>query len=273
MAEERDIMETLSTVIAPWRWLTAPVFRGLDRIPENGRLLFVGNHTLMGGLDVPLMMEGLWRERGIRLCILGDRIHFKVPGWRNVVERFGVIEGSPENCSQAMEDGRAVLVFPGGAREVMKHRDEKHTLLWGDRTGFARLAISQGYTIVPFASVGADDCWDILLDGGDLMKSPLRSLIERFHPRPDFIPPVLRGIGLSSIPRPERFYFHFGDPIRTDVETLRGREGDPGACYEVREQARVAVEQGIATLLELREHDPERDLGARVRARLGGLGP
>ena len=81
---DRDVdggaLEVLGTLVAPWRWLTAPVFLGLEHIPEGEPLLFVGNHTLMGGVDVPLLMEGLWRERGIRLCILGDRIHFRIPG-------------------------------------------------------------------------------------------------------------------------------------------------------------------------------------------------
>lgn len=262
-------MEILSRIIAPWSYLTAPVFVGLDRIPADRPVFFVGNHTLMGMLDVPLMMAGLWQKKGIVLHSLGDRLHFGLPGWRDLIEVFGVIEGSPENCRQAMREGKSIVVFPGGAREVMKRRDEKYKLIWGDRSGFARIALETGYTIVPFASVGADDCFEILLDGDDLLKSPLGGLIERFHPRPDFLPPIVRGIGLSPIPRPERFYFHFAEPIASDPQQFGGDHTDPAACGRLRDAVKQGVEDGISVLLELRSRDPQR----RLRDRLLGARP
>ncbi len=228
-------------------------------------MLFVGNHTLMGVLDVPLMMDGLWQKKAIGIHALGDHLHFGMPGWRDLVQSFGVIEGSPENCRRAMAEGKSLMVFPGGAREVMKRKTEKNKLVWGSRCGFARMALESGYTIVPFASVGADDCFDVLLDGDDLLNSPVGPLIERFHPRIDFLPPVLRGVGVSPLPRPERFYFYFGEPIEADPERLGGDHGDPDACMRLRYQVQAAVEAGLAALLELREHDPQRSVQNRFR--------
>jgi 1-acyl-sn-glycerol-3-phosphate acyltransferase len=259
----------LGRIIAPWSYLTAPVFVGLDRIPADRPVLYVGNHTLMGGLDVPLMMAGFYEARGIVIHSLGDRIHFGIPGWRSLVEAFGVIEGSPENCRQAMREGRSLVVFPGGAREVMKRKSEKYKLVWGDRSGFARLALETGYTIVPFASVGADDCYDVLVDGDDLLESPIGGLIRRFHPRPDFLPPLVRGVGPSLLPRPERFYFHFGEPISSDPQRYGGDHTSPEACARLRDVVRAAVEEGLSVLLEQRRDDPQR----RLRDRLLGAKP
>jgi 1-acyl-sn-glycerol-3-phosphate acyltransferase len=268
-----ETMDLLTTTTAPWRWLTAPVFRGLERVPTDRPLLFVGNHGLLGMIDVPVMMVGLWQEKGIRVYPLGDHIHFQVPGWSDMVASFGVIEGTPENCREAMDEGKSLLVFPGGAREVMKRRGEKYKLMWGKRAGFARLALECGYTIQPFSTVGADDCWDIVVDGNDVMNSPLGGLVERFHPRSnDFLPPIVRGVAGTVLPRAERFYFHFGEPIETDTPRFRDGAGDPEVCFALREEVRCSVEDGLAVLLAERDEDPERDFTARVRAGLRRMG-
>jgi len=271
MADDAIWMDALGTLVAPWRWLTAPRFVGLERIPEGRPLLFVGNHTLMGGFDVPLLMAGLWERKRIAVHSLGDTLHFRIPGWRSLVASFGVIEGTRASCSRAMREGRALLVFPGGAREVTKRRHEKYQLLWGRRVGFARLAIEFGYTIVPFAAVGADDCWDILIDGDDILRSPIGGLVRRLHPRPDLLPPLIRGIGPTPLPRPERFYFEFADPLDASSPRYRGRHDDGEACFALREAARRAVEGRLASLLAQRERDPERSFGARVRRGLRRL--
>jgi hypothetical protein len=98
MVEPERSMEALGTLLTPWRWVTSPVFAGLDHVPEDRPVLFVANHTLMGMLDVPLLMSGLWEKKKICVHSLGDRLHFKLPGWRDLVQSFGVIEGSRENC-------------------------------------------------------------------------------------------------------------------------------------------------------------------------------
>jgi 1-acyl-sn-glycerol-3-phosphate acyltransferase len=245
--------------LAPWSWITAPKFSGLENIPAERPFLLVGNHTLLGLLDVPLMLLGLWETLGLAVRPLGDHVHFRIPGWRDFLRLFGTVEGTPENCRALMRGGESVLVFPGGAREVFKHRGEKYRLLWGDRCGFSRLAIEHGYPIVPFAAVGAEECFDILLDAADLARlfPPLRLL-----PRADEFPPLVRGIGPSPLPRPERFYFHFANPIET--RHVQDLARNVRICQTVREQVRAGIEAGIALLQARRECDPGRSLLARV---------
>ncbi|HRH91067.1 MAG TPA: hypothetical protein PLW01_04040, partial [Agitococcus sp.] len=58
-----------------------PVFMGLEHLDRSRPALYVGNHTLYGTLDGPLMLLGLYEHKGIFLRSLGDYIHFKVPVW------------------------------------------------------------------------------------------------------------------------------------------------------------------------------------------------
>jgi hypothetical protein len=257
-------MAVAKGLLAPWTWLTAPRFYAVHNVPRHRPVLLVGNHTLMGVLDVPLMVLGIHERRGVSVRPLGDHLHFHVPGWRDLLSLFGTVEGTPEKCRALMRARATILVFPGGGREVFKRKGEQYRLLWGDRTGFVRLAIEHGYPIVPFAAVGAEECYDILLDAGDLLGllPPLRLL-----PRSDEMPPLVRGLGLSLLPRPQRFYFDFGQAIET--RHLAGLHQDDAVCLALREHVRAAVEAGLAFLLSERAHDPERGLLPRLVRQLG----
>lgn len=250
----------------PWRILTAPLFYGVDRIPRDRPFLLVGNHTLMGVLDVPLMLLGLHERSGIVVRSLGDHFHFQVPVWRDLLTRFGTVDGTRENCEALMRAREPILIFPGGAREVFKHKGERYHLIWKNRTGFAALAIAHGYPIVPFAAVGAEECYDILVDSDDLRRSVLGPVLERLTTRADELPPVVNGVGL--LPRPQRFYFRFETPIATT--RWAGRSADQDACLALRAEVAGAIEHGIAALRHTQSRDPEGLLTVRLMRQLGG---
>ncbi len=226
-----------------------PRFSGWENIPDSRPLLFVGNHTLMGVLDVPFLFRALWREKGIFLNALGDRFHFHIPVWRRVLRRYGVVEGSRDNCGALFAQGACVLVFPGGAREVCKRKGEEHQLVWGQRSGFARMAIQHGATIVPFAAVGVEDALDIVLDANDMAQSPVGRMLDRAGIREDLRAPVVRGIGPTPIPRPERYDFRFMEPV--DVTAADAQDDEQ--IWAVRELTRQRIEAGIDLLRTHRE--------------------
>jgi hypothetical protein len=236
-----------------------PEFLGLWELDLKKPALFVGNHTLFGLTDAPLMVEHLYTQYGVLLRGLGDRGHFRVPYWGNMLVRSGMVLGTPENCSALMKSGQSVLVFPGGGREVMRRKGEAYSLIWKKRTGFARLAIEHGYDIVPFGSVGPDEAYDIVLDANDIMHSRLwkwlaaRYPLEEWTRGGDMIPPLPRGIGLSWLPRPQRYYFGFGQRIST--RGLRGKASDEHTLWTLREKVAAAVEAQIDRLLVYREED------------------
>lgn len=251
-------------LLEPWEWLTSPLFRGLSNVPARRPFLLVGNHTLMGVLDVPLVVLGLYQHRGVFVRSLADHLHFAVPVWRDLLSSFGAVDGTPENCRELMRAGESILVFPGGGREVFKHKGEQYRLIWKNRYGFVRLALEFGYPIVPFASVGAEECYEILLDSDEMRRSPLGPVLERLAPRPDEIPPLVRGVG--PLPRLQRFYFWFGRPIETAA--LQGRQDDEAACLALRARVQGSITRGIARLIRERSRDPGRNLSARLLQRL-----
>ncbi|WBM75066.1 lysophospholipid acyltransferase family protein [Saprospira grandis] len=251
----------MERLLQPWNWLTEPVYLSTYNIPKNGPVLFVGNHSLMGGLDVPLLALHLYQEHDIFLRILVDHAHFKLPLLRDFLARLGEVEGTRENALALMRQQQYILVYPGGAREAFKQKGEAYQLLWRNHLGFARLAIAAGCPIVPLATVGAEECYDIVLDREELLQTPLGQIMERFRLRKDLLPPLVKGLGPSFLPKPQRFYFKFGRPIDSGPFAELGEEAGPLA---LRDQVKLALEKEIAELQEYRKIDPKKEFWRRI---------
>ena len=253
-------IDRLVSLLEPYRRITQPKFYGIENLPDDGSLL-VGNHTIYGFLDLPFMMAAVWKRRRIVVRGLGEHAHYAVPVWRDLLGACGMVRGTRDNVRALMRDHQTILVFPGGAREVNKHRGQQYQLLWGERMGFARLAIEHGYPIVPCAAVGADDMLDVIVDQTTPLYGQLALAYEKVMGFPT--PPVVRGVGLTGIPRPERLYFWFGEPI----DTTRFVGQDDTAARAVRDEVKQSVMAGIQFLRDERDKDPDRDLAKRLLRR------
>jgi len=245
-----------------------PRFYGMDNISADRPTLFVGNHTIYGVLDVPLMIAQIYKDKGVLVRALADHFHFEVPVWRDMLIRSGGVDGTRPNCRALMRSGQHVLVFPGGGREVAKRKGEQYQLTWKQRTGFARMAIENGYPITPFVSLGADDAFDILLDADDISDSAVGHALRRsglydgLLRNGDMIMPVSRGLGLTALPRPERFYFGFGKPIST--RKYEGMAGDDEAVMELRGKVERAIKRKLKELEEIRASQDKATIFDRI---------
>ncbi len=258
-----SLIEELDQLIQPVKRLLSPVSIGTEHIPREGAVLLAGNHTVYGMIDIPMLGLEIFEKTGRTVRGLGDHNHFALPVWRDVLKRIGAVRGTREICSQLFEAGEAVLVFPGGGREVMKRKHERYKLIWKERIGFARLAIQHQVPIVPFASVGVEDMFEIVADAEDILRSRAGDLLralgiteQPWFRHGEIIPPLARGRGPVSLPRLERQYFLFGEAI--DPAPWKGRHEEREACFELREQVKSVVEREIAQLREVRAADPER---------------
>ena len=254
--------DRLVVLLEPYRRITDPKFYGIENIPDDGSLL-VGNHTIYGFLDLPFMMAEIWKQRRIMVRGLGEDAHYKVPVWRDLLGACGMVRGTRDNVRALMREHQTILVYPGGAREVNKRRGQQYQLLWRERMGFARLAIEQGYPVVPCAAVGADDMLDVIIDQNTPVYGQLAAAYEKVMGFPT--PPVVRGIGLTGIPRPERLYFWFGEAV--DTTRFADQDADT-AARTLRDEVKRAVLAGIQFLRDERDQDPNRGLLSRLRGRV-----
>jgi hypothetical protein len=89
----------------------------------------------------------------------------------------------------------------------------------------------------------------------------MRLIVEKVLGSPDSWP-IVRGIGLTPIPRPERQYYWFGEPI--DTTAVKGRDTDETTVWRIPEATKAAVENGIAFLREEQKNDPNRSVIKRL---------
>ncbi len=256
-------IDRLVAILAPLARITQPRVYGIERIPDDGAL-FVGNHTIFGFMDLPFMMAELWKRRRMTVRGLGEHAHYALPLWRDLLAVCGMVRGTRENVRALMRERQNVLVFPGGAREVNKRKGERYQLMWKERIGFARLAIEHRYPVVPFAAVGAEEMLDVVVDVNNPVMAAFKGALERLG-RVPLEPAIVRGVGLSPLPRPQRLYFWFGDPIETTAYARR-RDAE-AAAQALRDEVKTAVEEGILFLHNERERDPHRGLVPRLRRR------
>jgi len=248
-----------------------PRFFGMEHVSSDRPALYVTNHSVLGFLDGTLWAAELYLKKDIFCRSLVDDLHYMMPGWKDLAPKLGFVRGSRENCLAMMENGEHIMVYPGGGRETCKRKGEKYRLTWKKRTGFARMALQTGYDIVTVAQVGQEDAYDIVLDGDEIMQSRIgdwlreKGIAEKYLKNGETVFPLVRGIGPTPIPRPERQYYAFGERIstkeydgRTDEETL----------WEVRNRVEMQLELDI---IKLRIRKLEEGDGNLIRSLLNHL--
>lgn len=256
-------------LLAPWRAVTDPRIDGYEHLPADGRYLLVANHTTLGLFDVPFLVLGIHEHTGVLVRSLGEHQHFRVPGWRDLLSRFGTVDGSREATRALMRAGLPVLVFPGGGREVARRKGDYYPLVWRERIGFARLALEFGYPVVPVAMIGVDDMWDVVADAEDPLLAPVRALAARLDIDHELIFPVVRGLGPTPVPRPQRIYGRIGTPI--DARDFGSAWEDAAGAKALRDATAGAIRAEVEDLLAEREADPARRLVPRVRGEVRRL--
>lgn len=131
--------------------------------------LIVGNHGFGGifDLNVIAMSRTLRRNTPRGLTYLVHQAAWTMGvGW--LVEPLGCLQASAENASAGFGSGHHVVVFPGGDIEAGKPWQDRNKVMFGNRCGFARLAIEQGVPIVPVVTAGAGESLFVISDGQEL---------------------------------------------------------------------------------------------------------
>lgn len=232
--------------IRPLRYYFAPKLIGLDTLDITRPALYVSNHTLFGLTDGIFLGVEMYLQRDVQLRTLVDELHMDMPFWRDMVQKIGFVKGSRENCTALMEAQEHILVFPGGRREIFKNKGEAYKLRWENRYGFVRMAIQHGYDIIPVAGVGGEETYQILVDGKDILQSPLglalkaTGVADKYLKGGEYLIPITKGLGWTGLPKPERLFIQLGERIPT--AHLRGDAEDETVLADVKGQVETAFE-------------------------------
>jgi 1-acyl-sn-glycerol-3-phosphate acyltransferase len=236
--DERDpdfIRENL-----PGAWLLASLYfraevRGLHRIPEQGPVLLVGNHS-GGNLtpDTTVFTLAFSTYFGVerRFYQLAHNLVLSMPGlsW---LRKYGTVAASPENAEKALASGSALLVYPGGDYEVHRPSWESNKVDFGGRKGFIRLALRHDVPIVPVVSIGGQETALFLSRGERLARLLRLDRMFRLKVLPISIaPPWGLNVGdmLGHFPLPAKICIEALDPI--DLRKEFGREPDVDEIYD-----------------------------------------
>src|SRR5438128_6358707 len=225
----------------PIMWLLATIYfraevRGFDRIPDDGPVLFVGNHS--GGNMTPdslVFMLGFNTYFGTERPVyaLAHAIVTQAPLIGRIGRKWGIITADPTIAKTALRRGSSVLVYPGGDVETHRPWTARNEIRFDGRKGFLKLAADTGVPIVPVVSCGGQETFLPLTDGRRLAKRLRLAQLGRLKILPVSLAlPWGLNVGdmLGHIPFPAKITQEILEPI--DVRERFGSPPDTDEAYE-----------------------------------------
>jgi 1-acyl-sn-glycerol-3-phosphate acyltransferase len=250
--DERDpdyIRESL-----PGLWMLASLYfraevRGLEKIPAEGGVLMVGNHS-GGNLtpDTTAFTLAFSTYFGVerRFYQLAHNLVLSMPGLSSL-RKYGTVAAGHVNASKALGSGAALLVYPGGDYEVHRPSWDSAKVDFNGRKGFIRLALDNDVPIVPVVSIGGQETALFLSRGERLAKLLGLNRMFRLKVLPISLAlPWGLNVGdmLGHIPLPAKLTTEVLDPIELRKEF--GKDPDPDEIYD----EVMARMQGTLTALQ-----------------------
>jgi 1-acyl-sn-glycerol-3-phosphate acyltransferase len=236
--DERDtdyIRETL-----PGLWMLASYYfradvRGLDRIPADGPVLLVGNHS-GGNLtpDTHVFTLAFTTHFGVerRFFQLAHNLVLAMPGLGSL-RKYGTVAASPQNAEKALDTGAALLVYPGGDYEVHRPTWDSAKVDFDGRQGWIRLALRKQVPIVPVVAIGGQETALFLSRGERLARLFGLHRLFRLKVLPiSLAVPWILNVGdmLGHFPLPAKITIQVLDPI--DVREEFGSNPDLDEVYD-----------------------------------------
>jgi 1-acyl-sn-glycerol-3-phosphate acyltransferase len=222
--------------------------RGVENVPDSGRVLLVANHA--GGLfayDGAMLKLAVQEHHPARRCVrpLVDDFVYNLPFVGDFMTRCGAVRACPENAERLLRRDHAVVVFPEGTKGIGKPYAQRYRLQRFGRGGFVRIALRTGTPIVPVAIIGSEEIHPII-GRWDWLARQLR--LPYFPLTPTF--PWLGLLGL--VPLPSKWRIEFGRPL--DWSSQFGPEAarDRLLVSRLTEDVRQHVQRLVVEALERR---------------------
>lgn len=202
------------------RW-TRLDYDGPDQLPEAPALL-VANHGFGGVFDVnaftiAALANRLRPSEDAQITVLTHQLAWTV-GVGPFLEPAGFRPASTHAALDGLAAGSYVLVMPGGDLDAGKDFAHRNEVVFGGRTGFAKIALEAGVPIVPVVVSGAGETLLVLNDGRRLARALRLPGLLRLKTLPVSLSvPYGLSVGLAGmlpyIPLPAKMRAAVLDPI------------------------------------------------------------
>lgn len=218
---------------------------GFDALPA-GPALYVANHNGgIAGPDLLCTLTSLWGAHGPEAPVYALAHDFamrQLEPFGYALQQFGAIRATPGNAVRALQAGARVLVYPGGDLDAYRHARRRDEIVFGERTGFVRVAMAAGVPIVPIVAHGAHRSAYIFSEGKTLARHiglKRWARLERF--------PLALALPWGIAAGPWTPYLPLPFPIRLRVlAPIAVTPGEEPAT--VRERVRAAMQSALDDL-------------------------
>jgi 1-acyl-sn-glycerol-3-phosphate acyltransferase len=185
--------------------------RGIERVPSEGPVVIVTNHSGTVPLDGAMLRVALNLDHpGNReLRWLAEDFVYYLPFVGVWFNRVGAVRACHENAERLLRTESVLAVFPEGTRGIKKLYRDRYRLERFGRGGFVRLCLRTRTPMIPCAIIGAEETNPMLrrVDGA------ARALGLPYLP----VTPTFPWLGpLGLLPAPTKWTIQFAEPIRVD---------------------------------------------------------
>jgi 1-acyl-sn-glycerol-3-phosphate acyltransferase len=183
----------LTTALQAFRRLGTELVRRYNRLDIDaepatfdGSVLFVGNHGFGGIFDLNVFATSAaldQLELTRPLTILTHQLAWTL-GVGRFIEPLGARPAGQQSAEEAFGAGHHVLVFPGGDLDAGKSWEDRNRIVFGGRSGFARLAIENNVPVVPIVTAGAGESLFVISSGERLARATRLDKLLRLKSAP-----------------------------------------------------------------------------------------
>ncbi len=139
----------------------------------------------------------------------------------------GAVRADRRLGERVLERGHDLLVMPGGDLDVWRPYQQRYTVRFAGRTGYAKMALEAGVPVVPVGHAGPHETFIVLSDGRRLAEALQLPTLVRAHIWPVHLSlPWGLAVGpLPHLPPPTKLRYRFGRAVHP--EDVGARPGQP----------------------------------------------